>query len=409
MRAGDDGREWALSADRAEVGHPMQVTPSALTDVDFLLRATRRATIDDALTWIGDDHTLERDTDLHRLLRAVVSSGKGRPEQTRALRQLARVVAASELDSAAVLFGADGIVPASHFRNTLAELASVCPTKTLAGITAGAVLAAQRSDPFTIEALCAVAGLSYKELTERVAELPANAAGPFGPSQVRRAFQAIDAVVRGATATDWPGAVAARPVELMPRVGLGRDGWDAVEALRVGGVPYDVLLAQRAAGGSWLAHRNRTSAKLGLLLADRLCQELRARGLDFRRSNSVGGEVMSSAICKLTGCDRQLGLVVLHPKLDVPAFGVIFSSARDGGTASKNAGRLRTMKRAPGLRIAVVVAGPGWAARNETADLALAFGGYLYSERSISELANDILDVMHDATWGNPNDDDRRS
>ena len=56
---------------------------------------------------------------------------------------------------------------------------------------------------------------------------------------------------------------------------------------------------------------------------------------------------------------------------------MIFSSARDGGTASKNAGRLRAMKRAPGLPVAVVVAVPGWTVRNETADLAADFGGYL--------------------------------
>ena len=82
-----------------------------------------------------------------------------------------------------MLFEAATIVPASQFRRTLAALASLCDANTLSGITASAVIAAQRSDPFTIEALCAVAGLSYKELTERVRNLPANASGPFGPSQ----------------------------------------------------------------------------------------------------------------------------------------------------------------------------------------------------------------------------------
>ena len=183
----------------------------------------------------------------------------------------------------------------------------------------------------------------------------------------------------------------------MPRVGLGVSGWDAVEALWVGGVPYEVLLTQRAVGGAWLAHRNRTSTKLAPLLADRLCQELQARHISFQRSTSLGGSMKSSAMRRLSGCDNQLGLVAIHSDRPEPAFGVIFSSARDGGTASKNAGRLRAMKRAPGLPVAVVVAGPGWTVRNETADLAADFGGYLYSERSIVQLADDMASAIHAA------------
>lgn len=392
----------------SESGGPAPERPTTPSGADTLLLATDRATIQEALEWVADDHPIEPGTDLHRLLRAVVSSGTAGADQLRARRRLARLVAESDLDSAAVLLEADTIVPATQFRKTLAALAALCHTRTLGGITAAAVIAAQRTDPFTVEALCEVAGLSYKELTERVEELPASASGPFGPTQIRRAFQTIDAVVRGATTTEWPGAVTARPVELMPRVGLGRSGWDFVESLRVGGVPYELLLAQRAAGGAWLAHRNRTSTKLAPLLADRLCQELQARDLNFRRATGVGGSMKSSEMRRLTGCDSQLGLVVLRPGRTTPAFGVIFSSARDGGTASKNAGRLRAMKRSATLPIAVVVSGPGWAVRNETADLAADFGGYLYSERSMVELADDILHVT-DATGGEPDDPDRRS
>ena len=72
-------------------------------------------------------------------------------------------------------------------------------------------------------------------------------------------------------------------------------------------------------------------------------------------------------------------------------FGVIFASARDSGTASKSASRLRAMKRASGLPIAVIVAGPGWAARNETAALAKDFEGMLYSEQSLVRLTTDIV------------------
>ena len=89
----------------------------------------------------------------------------------------------------------------------------------------------------------------------------------------------------------WGGRSAARRTDA--RVGLGVSGWDAVEALWVGGVPYQVLLTQRAVGGAWLAHRNRTSTKLAPLLADRLCQELQARHISFQRSTSLGGSMKS--------------------------------------------------------------------------------------------------------------------
>lgn len=310
-------------------------------------------------------------------------------EVERALRRLARVVAASDLDSAAVLFEPETIIPASRFRETLARLAARCSGGTLGSITASSVIAAQRDDPFTIEALCVVAGLSYKELTERVEDLPAKAKGPFGPSQVRRAFGTLAAIVSGETTTDLAGTVPAHPLELMSRVGLGRSGWEAIEKQRVGGVPYEILLAQRAAGGAWLAHRNRTSGKLTLLLADRLCRELDARGVSYQRSTGIGGDITPSRMAELSGADKQLGLLVLGEK-DEAAFGVIFSSARDSGTASKNASRLRAMRRPASLPVAVVVAGPGWAARNETANLAKEFAGRLYSERAIEKLADEI-------------------
>jgi hypothetical protein len=344
----------------------------------------------EALSWLADDHPIELETDLHHLLRAVVLHGKGYVDQTGALRRLARLVAASDLDSATVLFDHEAILPASRFRQTLDRLASRCSGGTLGGITADAVIAAQRDDPFTLEALSFVAGLAYKELTERVSDLPGNAAGPFGPSQLRRAFEALDAIIEDRLTTDLPGAVPARPIELMPRVGLGKGGWEAVDALRVGGVPYELLLSQRAAGGAWLAHRNKTSTRLAPLLVDRLCSELQTRGLDFRRSTGLRGDTPPNTIRQLSGCDKQLGFVVLNPARRA-AFGVIFSSARDSGTASKNAGRLRGMKRPHDLPIAVVVAGPGWSARNETAELAADFGGWLYSENSLPALADEIL------------------
>jgi hypothetical protein len=342
--------------------------------------------------WLGEDHPIERGSDLNQLLRAVVNHGGAHEYAERALRRLARAVAESDLDSATFLFETETIVPASYFRATLDRLAALCPDGGLGTISGSTLIAAQRSDTFTLEALCYVAGLSYKELAERVPDMPSRANGPFGPSQLRRAFEVLDAVVRGTTTIDLPGAEPARPIELMPRVGLGRSGWDVVEDLRAHGVPYEVLLSQRAVGGSWLAHRNRTSSKLAPLIADRLCRDLDEHGVAYRRSTGVGGDTSPTEMSLVSGCDKQMGLVILHPSRGA-VFGVIFSTARDSGTASKSASRLRAMKRVAGLPVAVVVAGPGWAARNETAALAMDFEGRLYSERSLAELTAEILSV----------------
>lgn len=163
-----------------------------------------------------------------------------------------------------------------------------------------------------------------------------------------------------------------------------------VENLRLHGVPYEILLSQRAAGGSWLAHRNRTSSKLAPLVADRLCRELDEHRVVYMRSRSIGGSTSPADMSLVSGCDKQLGLLIInHTKQAV--FGVIFAIARDSGTASKSASQLRAMKRSPDLPIAVVVAGPGWAARNETAALALDFEGRLYSEQSLARLTTEIV------------------
>jgi hypothetical protein len=365
------------------------MAPAEVVSQDVILDATGQTSLDAAISWISDDHPLERNTDMRLLLRALLAHAGDHVRALDARRRLARALARSELDSAAILFKPDTIVPAERFRKTLLRLAKKCSDNSLAKITSSAVIAAQREDAFTIETLCAVAGLSYNELSARVQSLPARPRSRWTPSQIRRAFEVVDDLVRGAVKTDLPGAVPARALELMASTGADTDGWDGVEKYRADGVPYEVLLAQRTAGGAWLAHRNRTSGKFAPLLADRLCQELAARDIDFRRSAVLGGDVAPTRMSELSGCDKQIGLLALG-KSEAPAYGVIFSTARDSGTASKNVGRLRAMRRSAGLPIAIVVAGPGWAVRNETADLAAHFEGRLYSERALGVLADDI-------------------
>ena len=111
------------------------------------------------------------------------------------------------------------------------------------------------------------------------------------------------------------------------------------------------------------------------------------------RASAVGGDVAPTVLQARARSAGQIGLLALDARGQA-AYGVAFSSARDSGTASKNASRLMTMQRDHDLPTAVLVSGRGWSARNETGDLAIAFEGRLYSDQSIDALADDILRVV---------------
>jgi hypothetical protein len=152
---------------------------------DVLARATGRSSVAEALAWIADNHSLERGINLHELPRAIVLQVGSSAEAEGALRHIARVVAASDLDSVEVLFAPETIVSADRFCDTLSRLAVRCHGGTLAGITASAVVAAQRADPFTLETLCVVAGLSYGAMsfTHALPYLTAGCRGIRGPDE----------------------------------------------------------------------------------------------------------------------------------------------------------------------------------------------------------------------------------
>lgn len=365
-----------------------------------MLAATGRGTLEDALDWIAADNALHAGTDLHSLLQATVELHEDGPAATAAIRQLARQVTASDLDTASVIFDADSVAGGDAFRAALDLLAWKSPDHTLTTLNSSAVLAAQKENPFTMETLCAVAGLSYGDLEARVAgDLPSEATAHWSPAQVRAAFSVIEDVVQDRVQAALPGSVPARPVELLPGI-AGQQvppTWESVEQMRRGGVRYEVLLAQRAAGGAWLAHRNRTSGKIAHSIAARLCQELANRGLSYRRSTSVGGDTQPARIHELSDAGKQVGVVALNDD-GVAIQAIIFSIARDSGTASKNIGRLRTMAHGARVPVSMVLAGAGWSARNETADLAIAYGGRVYSERSLDRLAEEVQSAAQPTT-----------
>lgn len=358
---------------------------------DTLIAATGRDSHAAAIEWIADGHPLDTGVSGQELLSSLVPYVGANDRAEDAIRRIARVASESRLDTASVLFGLQSVTPASEIASALDAVAAKCDGESIENVTPKAVVAAQRQDLLVMETLCGVAGLSYTELSARVEGLPGDPRGRWSPSQTLAAFALIDELVRGHVVDRLPGTAPTRALEFFPRLGLGRDGWGLVEELRRGGVPYEVLLAQRVAGGAWLAHRNRTSSKFAPLVAGRLCGLLDGRSIDYLRSTRIGGGEAPSKVVEVSGCDNQVGLLALGPG-GMPAAGVIFSVARDGGTASKNASRLRSMERPGDLSIAVVVIGPGWAQRNETADLAITFAGRIYSDQSIDELADFIED-----------------
>lgn len=356
----------------------------------FLCRVTRQDAIDDAIDWLADGLPLQEHCDPRSLIRAVARTSDRSARREAALRRLARELTTSSIDSAEFLFGIQELPPPSRYSESLHALATRCPSRGLDSISASVVIEAQRDDPFVIAALCAVAGISYKDLTGRIDGTTGRSdVVPMSPAQLRAAFAIIDAAVRGTGVALLEGALPAQPLELLPAL-EGTAGWAEVERLRLGGVPYGVMLAQRAFGGAWLAHRNRTSGNIPALLAGKLCAELEARGVGHLRSTAVGGDTSPSALARLTEADKQVGVIVLDAAAN-PVFAVIFSAARDHGTARASAGRLLAMERRKReLPIAVCIAGPGWAKRHETADLAVGFDGYLYSDESLDELVNEI-------------------
>lgn len=321
------------------------------------------------------------------LLRALVEyDGEG---DVRAARErIVRSLAISNLDTASVLFALEEIRPPAQFRRALDALAWKSPTKRLDGLTAASVMAAQRAEPAVMPTLCAVAGFNWNRLDDWTdVALPTEGEERWSLKQVEAALEVIDARVEGTETTPLASAEPLRALELLSDV-TGRSGWAAVEQMRTGGVPYEVLLAQREAGGAWLSHRNRTSNRVANVLADELCDRLEDAGVDFLRSRRLGGSVISSEIERLGGGSRSVGLVVRNGQR-TPVAAVAFSVARDGGTARSSGSRLLKLRDAS-LPVLLLLAGPGWADRNETADLAEAFDGEIYTDEHLDELANEL-------------------
>jgi hypothetical protein len=363
-----------------------------VTNADVVQVATGRSSIEDALAWIAEGHTLKDEIGMQVLLQAVVGLGGCGENHQAALRRVARAAVESDLDTANAIYNPDLLGPLRNYKAILDLLARKSPTRTLHGLTPEAVGAAQHEDPLTMEVFSAIAGLSFRDLKERIGdEIPNKSRGRWRAGAIAAAFSVVDGIVRGTEKAKLAeGAIALRPVELLLN-GDSSGGWAAIENMRVSGVPYEWLLAQRTVGSAWGSHRNRTSSKPLEVVASNLCEELDRLRVKYRRSTSVGGSIRPSELRRLAGGGSHIGVVALA-RSGTARFGVAFSIARDGGTVRKSAGRLQAMAARAHVPVAVVVAGPGWSLRNETADMAAAFAGRVYSDRTVRLLAQHIHD-----------------
>lgn len=357
-----------------------------------LLTATGRNQLLDAMHWIAEGRRLNGEVDGATLLGALVAAADaGVAGAEPALRTAVRAALRSTLDTSADLVMTDGIVPPSRYEAALANVARRTASGTLVDITGSVVMAAQADDPLVIEALGLVAGLSWRDLQARAhargTSLPGEADGSWSPSQVFAAFSVVDDVVCGRVEPQVPGAVAARPIELL--LGGTASGWAAVESMREGGVSYGTLLAQRDVGSAWSAHRNRSNNEISRLMVRRVLNALDEAGVGYW-STEGDAAVAKTVLGQRAGASGkppgQLSIVT-RAATGGPGYAVLIAIARDGGTARKTAATLLQLPKRFNVPSVLVLFGTGWADRGESDDLVRAFGGRLYTEHTLEQLA----------------------
>lgn len=383
-----------------------------LEDAEVYLRnITRRASTRDALKWLQEGRTLVGAAGTSKLLAALVAISGHRDQQfadlgMQALRTACRSLLRSDLDPASELLDIEAVVRPEAYREGLDVLAALTPSGTLRDLTPAAVAAGQAKDSMVIPTLCAVAGITFKELRGRARlKLPSSSDGPWSVRQVAESFKVIDEIVEGIVEARSPVAVALRPVEMIFADGEGRGGWDLVERMRTVGAPYEVLLTQRVVGSSWGAHRNSTSTKVQKQVTDELCRLFDAEAVSYRRvdrdkaSRGLLAELATSrGEAPLDGDDDERssasGQVTVLADTGGTTYAIAVSVATDGGTANKSGAKLAQLQAKFSVPVAVVLVGPGWAKRGESMDLVRAFDGRTYTELTLAQLVRDILPMV---------------
>ena len=378
--------------------------PLELTQAERQLREiTRRSTTVDALAWISEGRSISRPFDLPVLLNALAAVADQATDSNLAyladcaLNLVCRAEVRSDLDPSTELVALETIMRPTHYRAALDTLAARTASRTLRDVTLAAVSGAQADNPNVMPTLCAVAGLSYRDLKSRAAPVrpPGKVAARWQHGQLQAAFTVIDKIVKGGVGSNTGVTRPMRPIEhLLPDVDdpdrqeERRVGWGLVEDLRAHGVPFEVLLSQRAVGSSWGAHRNSTSNLVQGVVTTALCDLLAERGVPFDRlyRNAASRELLARVGADPTGAGQGYGaqseggqVTVLAHNDEGFVHAIVVSVASDGGTASKSGAKLALVPARLGIPSSVVLVGPGWAQRNETSDLVRPFSGHVYT------------------------------
>ena len=345
----------------------------------FLSEITGRATSAESILWIGEGHPLASSTNWTDLMMVLVAECDSSDISMAALRRVVKEATKSDVDTSKVLFNAESIPSPKIFRDALNELLSQSPNRTLEALRPKDVVRAQRANPQCVETLCLAVGVSYSDVLDWF-EVGTSA---WSLPKLTLLMNHLTSLIDNRLESNVPQSVPAKAIELFEPDEVG---WRSIDELQQKGIPYEVLLAQRYVGGSWLAHKNRTSNYANYAAANLLSAELAARNIEFRRAKTVGGASRQGDLQVLTGIrKKQVGLVVV--KTGQPLFAVAFSSARDGGTARANGDGLMQIP-VTELPLALLLTGPGWSMRPETDRLARRFAGRIFTERTIDQLVN---------------------
>lgn len=366
-------------------------SPLSQEQLALLVEATPLSNLNDAMTWIAERRPITGGI-THGLLVALVHAADAAvPNAEAALRAVSRKVLHSTLDTSADLVLTETVVAPGIYQEALAEVARRTSTGSLDAITPQAMGAAQASNKLVVESLALVAGLSWRDLRDRAStrgtSLPGRSTGPWKSSQIRCAFDIIDEIVRGEVLPQLVGAVGARPLELLLE---GARTWAAVDALYREGVSYGTLLAQRDVGSAWSAHRNRTNSEVSRIVIANVLAALSSAGVSYwsvEGTESVPREFLADQAVKAgQKAPGQLSVVTKDADGN-PAYAVLVAVARDGGTARKTAATFLDLPRSLALPGALVLVGTGWADRSESDKLVREYGGRIYTEHTLLELA----------------------
>ena len=375
--------------------------PRTLTDQQKgeLLGATNQTSIGGALSWIAEGRRLRTHSHVGLYEALVAACDLGMLKASEALRKLTQNALRSNLDTSVELLRTADILTSAECDATLADLVAHSTSANLQDLTVGAFLAVIPKRPRAVEVYAQIAGLSWRDLKDRSAKsgitLPSTSSSDWSPDQLKAVKAIVNEVIIGAAAVHMAGALPARPIELI-HSSNGNMAWTEVDAFHRGGVTYGQLLAQRIAGGTWSAHRNRTATDVWSLLVEQVTQRLDGGGHAYWSCGKfsparVTKSFLFSKISPSGEGPGQLSIVTqgTSGEADLAIFVAI---AHDGGTARKTAATLLNLPDAVNVDCVIVLSGQGWSGRSEVDGLIRAFGGRVFGDRSLGELVSFVND-----------------